>query len=261
MPQVTTAETPPGADDADRLVHWEGPPVPNPRRRGGPWPVRFYRTSTGKKWAMAVTGLVMLLWLFGHAIGNLKMYLGAAEFDHYAEFLREMLYPVVPKQALLWLIRAAMIVAIVVHVQAASALTLQNHRSRRVRYQSHRDYVAANFASRTMRWTGIIIGLFILWHLADLTFGWVNPDFVSGEVYNNVDASLSRWPVAIFYMVAMLAVGIHLWHGIWSACQTLGWNNPRYNASRRWIATVLAVTLTAINISFPIAVLAGVVGQ
>ena len=261
MPQLTTAETPAGADDADRLARWEGPPIPNQRPTGGPWPVRFYRTSVGKKWTMAVTGLLMMLWLFGHAFGNLKMYLGAEAYDNYAEFLKRILYPLLPESAFLWLTRVVMIAAILLHISSAIALTRQNHRSRSTRYQSHRDYVAANFASRSMRYTGVIIGLFILWHLADLTFGWVDPGFKSGAVYNNVVDSLSRWPVAIFYIAAMVALGAHLFHGIWSACQTLGWNNPRYNPARRWIAAALAISLAVINISFPIAVLSGVVGK
>ena len=84
-----------------------------------------------------------------------------------------------------------------------------------------------------MRWTGIIVLLFLVCHLADLTWGWVNPDFVRGEVYRNVDASLSRLPVAILYIVANIALGIHLFHGTWSLFQSMGWNNPRFNQWRR----------------------------
>ena len=109
-----------------------------------------------------------------------------------------------------------------------------------MRYQSKRDYVAANFAARTMRWTGIIVLLFLAFHLADLTWGWFNPDFVRGEVYRNVDASLSRLPVTIIYIVGNIALGIHLFHGTWSLFQSLGWNNPRFNQWRRGLATAIA---------------------
>ena len=129
----------------------------------------------------------------------------------------------------------------------------------RDRYQSARDYEVANFASRTMRWTGIIVVLFVLWHLADLTWGWANPDFVRGEVYRNLDASLSRIPVAILYIVANIALGIHLFHGTWSLFQSMGWNNPRFNQWRKAIAAGVATVIVVGNVSFPIMTLAGVI--
>ena len=101
-----------------------------------------------------------------------------------------------------------------------------------------RDYVAANFASRTMRWTGVLVLLFLFFHLGDLTWGWFNPGFTRGDAYHNVDASLSRWWMNLFYIVANLALVLHLFHGGWSLFQSLGWNNPRFNqaggAGSRW---------------------------
>jgi succinate dehydrogenase / fumarate reductase cytochrome b subunit len=150
----------------------------------------------------------------------------------------------------------------VLHIHSAYSLTRLNKRARPTNY-SRRDYIAANFASRTMRWTGIIVALFILYHLADLTFGWANPDFVYGEVYNNVVASLSNPVVAAFYIVANLALGVHLFHGIWSIFQTVGSMNPRFNPRRNPIRRGLAAAFTIIvvgaNVSFPIAVQAGIV--
>jgi succinate dehydrogenase / fumarate reductase cytochrome b subunit len=119
--------------------------------------------------------------------------------------------------------------------------------------------VAADFAARTMRWTGIIVLLFLFFHLADLTWGWFNPGFVRGHVYRNLDASLSRIPVAILYIVANIALGIHLFHGTWSLFQSLGWNNPRFNRWRRGLATAIATIIVVGNCSFPIAVQAGIV--
>jgi len=230
----------------------------SPKKRK-PFLLDLYSTAVGKKYVMAITGLIGAGFVVVHMIGNLKMYLGAEEIDHYGEFLRELLVPLLPRTVTLWLLRFVLIGAVLLHVHAAYTLTLMNRRARPVKYQSSRDYIAANFASRTMRWTGIIVVLFLLWHLADFTWGWVNPDFVRGEVYRNVDASLSRWPVALLYVVANIALGIHLFHGIWSLFQSMGWSNPRFNPWRRWLATAVATLVVVGNVSFPIAVLAGIV--
>jgi succinate dehydrogenase / fumarate reductase cytochrome b subunit len=112
-----------------------------------------------------------------------------------------------------------------------------------------------------MRWTGIIVLLFLFFHLADLSWGWFNPDFVRGAPYHNVDASLSRVPVALLYIVANVALGIHLFHGAWSLFQSMGWSNPRFNKWRRGFATAFAAVIVVGNVSFPVAVLAGIVGK
>lgn len=237
-------------------------------QRKAPFPVEFYRSAVGKKYVMAVTGLGLVGFAFAHMVGNLKMYLGAIpgggkyayHLDEYGEFLRELLVPIFPRTVVLWLLRVGLIVMFALHMHAAYSLTMMNRRARSVGYQSKRDYVAANFASRTMRWTGIIFFLFLAWHLADFTWGWVNPGFVRGEVYRNVDASLSRIPVGILYVVANLALGTHLYHGAWSFFQSIGSNNPRFNKARRSGAMAVAGIIVAGNISFPIAVMTGIVG-
>jgi len=150
-------------------------------------------------------------------------------------------------------------VAVVLHLHAAWSLTRMNKRANAA-YVSKRDYVAANFASRTMRWTGIIVLLFIVFHLLDLTWGTANPDFVRGHVYDNVVHSFQRVPVAIAYVVANLALGVHLWHGVWSLFQSMGWSNPRFNKWREWAAWGFAGLIVVGNVSFPIAVQLGVVG-
>ena len=155
--------------------------------------------------------------------------------------------------------RIVLIAALVLHLHAAWSLTVLNRRARPTKYQSKRDYVAADFAARTMRWTGIIVLLFLVWHLADFTWGWVNPGYVRGEVYRNLDASLSRLPVAILYIVANIALGIHLFHGAWSLFQSIGSNSPRFNEWRRWFAAAFAAVIVVGNCSFPVAVMAGVV--
>ena len=173
--------------------------------------------------------------------------------------LRELLVPILPRTVALWLFRLGLLGAVLLHIHAAYGLTRVNHNARSVKYQSERDYQVANFASRTMRWTGVIVLLFIAWHLADFTAGWVNPHFVRGAVYRNVDASLSRIPVAALYIVANIALGIHLFHGTWSLFQSIGWSNPRFNAWRRGLAMGVATIVVVGNVSFPVAVLANIV--
>ena len=167
--------------------------------------------------------------------------------------------PLAPRTVVLWILRIGLLGALVLHIHAAYSLTVLNHEARAVKYQSERDYQVANFASRTMRWTGLIVLLFVLWHLADLTWGWVNPGYVRGDAYRNLDASLSRVPVAILYVVANIALGIHLYHGAWSLFQSMGWNRPRFNKWRRGFAIGFATLIVVGNVSFPLAVLAGIV--
>lgn len=219
----------------------------------------LYSTAVGKKYAMAISGIALMGYVLAHMIGNLKMYLGPREIDHYGEFLRELLVPLLPRTVTLWLLRLALIAAAALHIHAAYGLTVINRHARAVKYQSERDYQVANFASRTMRWTGIIVLLFLFWHLADFTWGWFNPGFVRGAVYRNVDASLSRVPVAALYIVANIALGVHLFHGAWSFFQSMGWNRPRFNKWRRAFAIGFASLIVVGNVSFPVAVLAGIV--
>src|SRR5215216_960111 len=169
---------------------------------------------------MAVTGVVLMAYVFAHMVGNLHVFEGARQIDSYGEWLRELLDPPFPRTMALWLLRITIIVALALHIHAAYALTRVNWQARPQRYQSRRDYVAANFASRTMRWTGIIIALFVIFHLLDLTWGSANPHFVRGDPYDNLFYSFDRVPVAIVYILAMLALGIHIFHGAWSMFQS-----------------------------------------
>jgi succinate dehydrogenase / fumarate reductase cytochrome b subunit len=234
-------------------------PIRQPPRRRPPWPIAFWRSTVGKKWLMAVSGIVLMLFVLVHLIGNIKLYLSKEEINLYGEALRNMPGALLPRTVLLWTIRLGLIAAFVVHIVAAASLTITNHRARPVKYRSKRDYVAANFASRTMRWTGVIVLLFLLFHLADLTWGQANSEFVRGDPYNNLIYSLQRPAVAILYMVAMVALGIHLFHGAWSMFQSLGLNNPKYNGARRYFATGFAAVIMLGNLSFPILVQAHVV--
>ncbi len=248
-----------GADDADRLGRYTGAPVPAPRRRPAPFPVQFWRSGVGKKWAMAVSGIALLGYVLAHMIGNLKVFLGKHAINTYGDWLRTLGEPAFPRTFVLWCLRVGLIAAFVVHIVAAVQLTRMNRRARPVRSQSRRDYVAANYASRTMRWTGLIIALFVIFHLMDLTWGTANPHFVRGDPYDNLFYSFHQVPVAIAYIVANVALGVHIFHGAWSMFQSLGWNNPRFNQWRRWFATGFAGVIIVGNVSMPLLITTGVV--
>ena len=224
----------------------------------------LYSTAVGKKYVMAITGIAMMGFVVSHMIGNLKMYLGEEDLNGYAEFLTRLGYPLAPENVVLWIMRAGLVGALLLHLHAAYSLTVMNRRARAVKYQSARDYQIANFASRSMRLTGITVLLFLVWHLLDFTFGVTNTlgdgNFDKKQVYDNVVRSFERVPVSIFYIAANLALGVHLYHGAWSLFQSLGWNSPRFNHWRRMFATAFAAVVVIGNVSFPVAVLAGIVG-
>jgi succinate dehydrogenase / fumarate reductase, cytochrome b subunit len=225
-----------------------------------PFLVELYRSALGKKYIMAITGIVGLGYVFAHMVGNLKLYMSPEEFNEYAEFLRSLLYPIVPESGSLNILRVILLAALIGHVVAAAQLTAMNRRARPESYRSKRDYVAADFAARTMRWTGVIVLLFIVYHLADFTWGWVNPAPEGATLYEKVVASFSQPLIAGFYIVANLALGVHLYHGVWSMFQSMGWNNRRFNHWRRSFAVGFTVIVIGGNLSFPIAVLTGLVG-
>ena len=235
-------------------------PVVNGRTRHARlWPMELYRSAVGKKWVMAISGIVLLGYVLAHMIGNLKLYMGGDDLNHYGEFLRELLVPILPRTVTLWLMRLGLIAAFVLHIHAAYSLTRMNHRARPQDYVGPRDYVAADFASRSMRWTGVIVLLYVVFHLADLTWGSANGDFVRGDPYNNLVYSFERIPVALIYIVANVALAIHIFHGAWSMFQSLGINNPRFNLWRRRFAQAFAAIILVGNVSFPVAVMVGAV--
>jgi succinate dehydrogenase / fumarate reductase, cytochrome b subunit len=221
------------------------------------WILDFYRSTIGKKAVMAVSGIILFLWITAHMFGNLKFYLGPEALNHYGEWLRGLGSPLLPETGALWLSRILLLVLIWLHIQAATQLTLRNWASSGD--YGKREYIAADYASRTMRWGGVIIALFVIWHILDLTLGVVNPrpDFNQHEIYANVVASFSVWWMAAIYIVANVILGFHLYHGLWSMFQSLGWNHPKFNSWRRVFATVFAIVIALGNISIPIAVLAG----
>jgi succinate dehydrogenase / fumarate reductase cytochrome b subunit len=220
------------------------------------WFGDFYKSAVGKKAVMAVSGIILFGFVLVHMVGNLKLYEGPKLLNSYAGFLRSVGSPAIPTSGLLWIARLVLLAAVVLHMWAAWQLTLLNRQARPAAY-TRRDIVHTTYASRTMRWGGIIILLFVVYHLLDLTWGVTNPAYIEKDVYHNVVASFSRWWISLFYIVAQLALGLHLYHGLWSMFQSLGWNHPRFNRWRSGFAHAFAWIITLGNISFPLAVLAG----
>lgn len=210
-------------------------------------------SSIGRKWIMAVTGLVLFGFVLGHMTGNLLVYLGPEALNEYGEFLREFLHG-----AGLWVARAALLAAVALHIWAAIGLSLENAAARPVGYRRVR-HESSTYASRTMIWGGPILALFIVYHLLHFTTGQAHPSFVHGDVYHNVIVGFSNPIVVGVYVIAMLALGLHLYHGVWSMLQTMGLSHPRYDAMRKTAAAAFAAVVVAGNVSMPVAILTGIV--
>jgi len=219
---------------------------------------RLARSLIGKKLLLAITGVILFLFVVGHLLGNLKVYEGPEQFNAYAEGLRTVGAPFFGRGQLLWVARIVLLASVLVHIWAAIAVTRASWRARPVAYR-RLEPVETTYAARTMRWGGVIILVYVIYHLLDFTFGRVNPSFVPGDVYHNVVASFRMWPVSAAYVVAMLVVGLHIYHGLWSAGQTLGVNRPPTVGWRRGVAAVIAVLIAGGYISIPVAVLSGLV--
>ena len=215
-------------------------------------------SSIAKKAVMAVTGLILFGWIVGHMTGNLKVFQGAEKFNAYAEFLREMGAPLFPESGVLWLVRGALTLALVLHVWSATSLTLINRRARDKDYETRKS-VQLDYAARTMRWSGYLIAFYIVFHLMHLTWGNVHHNFVLGNPYANLVSGFQILPIALVYIAAILLLGMHLYHGLWSMFQSLGLNHPSYNASRRYFAVAFAVVVCLGFICVPVAVLTGIV--
>jgi len=213
----------------------------------------FLGSSIGKKVVMALTGVILVVYVVGHMFGNLQVYLGPEALNAYGAFLRSVLHG-----SAIWIVRAIMLVAAVLHIWAAWSLTLESRRARPLGYGEQR-WKESTYASRTMRWGGVIILLFVIFHILNLTTGTVHPSFVHGDIYHNFVTGFQNVPASIVYMIAMVALALHLRHGVWSMFQTLGVSHPRYIAMAHVLAWFTAVIVLVGNLSFPIMVLAGVI--
>lgn len=220
--------------------------------------VNLYRSTVGKKVLMAVSGILLFGFVAAHMVGNLKMLQGPEAMNGYAEFLREVGYPALPHYGALWLFRIVLLIALAVHVIAAVQLYRISRGARTTKYGKHDDQ-SFTFASRTMRWGGVILLLFVVYHILHFTTGQAHTAFVPGDVYQNFVVAF-RIPVVFgVYLLAQAALCFHLYHGVWSVFQTLGLNHPRYNHLRRPLASGFAWVVFLGFMLPPTLVLTGVI--
>ncbi len=211
-----------------------------------------WRSTIGKKAVMAVTGVVLVLYVIAHMLGNLQIFAGPEKIDAYGRFLRI-------SPALLWFARIVLLVAAVAHAWAGIALHLRSRRARGLEYADYRPG-ASSTASRTMLWSGLLILFFVVYHVLDLTVGVLHPDFREGEIFRNVVVGFGRVSGVAAYLVAMVALGFHLWHGVYSMFQSLGLSNRRLTPQVQKLAAALATVLVVGFSAIPLAVIVGVVG-
>ncbi len=221
---------------------------------------RASRSTIFLKLMMAASGLVFIGFVLLHMYGNLKAFAGHDAFNEYAEHLRTMGTPILPYSGALWIIRAVLIASLVVHVYCALTLWARAKQARTVRYQV-KKHTGAIFASRLMRWGGVTLLLFLVWHLLNFTIGKVNvTGGATDDPYNLLVDSFDTWWLTLIYLAAMTMLGAHLHHGTWSATQTLGLTGTAGARARaKTFALVLAVVVTVGFSLVPIFVLAGVI--
>lgn len=217
------------------------------------WALSFLRSSIGQKVVMAVSGVILFGFVTVHMLGNLQVYLGPTLLDEYGRSLRALGHG-----GALWVARAVLLGAAGAHVWTALTLTLANRRARAEGYRERANR-ESTLSSRTMRWSGVVVLAFIVYHILHFTIGTVHPNFVEGAVHRNFVTGFRVVWVSAFYMVATLLLGLHLYHGVWSMLQTLGLSHPRYDALRKRFAATFAGLIVIGNLSFPLAVLTGVV--
>ncbi|HEY1953864.1 MAG TPA: succinate dehydrogenase cytochrome b subunit [Gemmatimonadaceae bacterium] len=213
----------------------------------------FYASMVGKKFVMGVTGLIGVGFVILHSLGNLLVFRGSGALNSYSHFLKST-------GELLWALRIVLIVAVVLHVIAAIQLTRQSRAARPAGYV-RREPQASTYASRTMRWGGALLLIFIVLHILHFTTGTIRPAgyFSHDDVYANVVTSFRIWWVALFYILSMIALGLHLFHGAWSSVRSIGVSPPSAHPLHRRVSLVIAVLVWAAFTSIPLAILTGVV--
>ena len=224
--------------------------------------VRSTRSTIALKLLMAASGIVFILFVLVHMYGNLKAFSGHDAYNEYAEHIRTIGTPMLPREGALWVIRAVLIVSLVAHVASAVALWRRARSARPVAYQVKRN-AASSFSSRTMRWGGITILLFLIWHLINFTIGKVNvTGGATNDPYNLLVDSFDTWWLTVIYLIAMLALGLHLHHGTFSACQTLGFTNTVASRTRaRIFGWIVAIVIAGGFSLVPLFTLFGVIDK
>ena len=218
------------------------------------WFGELYRSAVAKKAVMAISGIVLFGFVLGHMTGNLKVFQGPEKFNAYSEWLREIGYPLLPHGGALWLARVVLLLAVGLHIWSAAELTRMSRRARPERHARRRG-LQLDYAARTMRWSGVLIGFYVVYHLMHLTFGNMHHDFVAGDVYHNLVSGFAWWPIATLYIVSNVLLGFHLYHGLWSMFQSLGWNDSGYAGWRRRFAATFSILVAAGFICVPVAVM------
>ena len=210
----------------------------------------FWKSTNGKKIVMAVTGCILILFVIGHLLGNLLIYAGPARFNAYASFLHF-------DETLLWIISILLLLAVLLHIDAAVQLALRNRKARPVGY-SRKEAIRSSYASRTMYWSGPIVLAFVIFHLLEFTAGYIHPGsrFIPGDVYHNVVAGFSVWWISAWYIFSLCLLGLHLRHGLWSMLQSFGMPHSRareivLKRLALWIAVILMAGYISIPISAP----------
>jgi succinate dehydrogenase / fumarate reductase cytochrome b subunit len=239
------------SETSDRLAVDQIPLAARPATTPPPFPPAWALKVT-----MAITGSVFVAFILVHLAGNLKVYIGAEDFNHYAEWLRHFLNPLIPGSGFLWAFRAVLVLSLVLHVYSGITLWF---RARRARGAHARKFLLRRIGSRTMVWTGLIILCFIVFHLLDLTVGKVvaAPGFNPDDAYSNLIHSFERPAVALFYGLTMALIAVHVSHGIWSVINDLGGTGKRLRAVWFAVAGIVAVVTVVGNLSIPIAVQLG----
>jgi succinate dehydrogenase / fumarate reductase cytochrome b subunit len=212
----------------------------------------LWNTSVGKKAVMAVTGLLMVAYLITHVLANLLVFQGPEQINAYSRFLHGT-------GGALWAARLVLIAAVVLHIVAAVQLTGRRLAARPVGYAAGRQTEVSTFASRTIRWGGVLILVFLVYHILHFTLGTVHASFVEGDPYHNVAAGFTNPLVVLFYEIALASVGLHLYHGIWSSGRSLGVSQPSPRPIRRQLALALSVIVWAGFTVIPLAVYAGLI--
>lgn len=216
------------------------------------------RTSVGLKVVMAITGVLFLLFLLAHMYGNLKAFAGQAAYDGYAHHLRVLGEPVLPYSGFLWIMRVVLFASVVLHVWATVVLWRRAHRARSIRYVKLRP-VQATLSSRTMRWGGLTVLLFVIFHLLQFTTVTIQIGGSFDSPYARIVAAFQVWYVVLVYALAMVALGMHLRHGIWSAVQTLGWSTRARETPIKRTALVIAFVVVVGFLALPVSIFLGLV--
>lgn len=214
--------------------------------------VGFWQSTNGKKVVMALTGVMMFLFVIGHLLGNLLVFAGRAQINAYAQFLHF-------DDSLLWIVRTILIIAVTLHVVVTIQLALRNKKARPIDYL-HKKAINSSYASRTMYWSGPIVLTFIIFHLLQFTAGYIHPEtrFIPNDVYHNLVTGFRVWWVSAWYVFAICLLGLHLRHGLWSMLQSIGLaHSLRKERAFKRVALGISILIVGGYISIPISILLG----